>query len=62
MERVSVWTFLETWCLAGISCGRFWLAFDHFSVIPRERLLSLSFALDSGFICTIDLGSSNLLD
>lgn len=62
MERVSVRTFLETWYLAGIGCGRFWLAFNHFSVIPRERLLALSFALDPGFICTIDLDSSNLLD
>lgn len=62
MERVSVGTSLETWCLAGIGCGRFWLAFDHFSVISRERLLALSFALDPGFICAIKLGASNLLD
>lgn len=62
MKRVSVGTFLETWCFAGIDYGRFWLAFDHLSVIPRERLLALSFALDPGFTCAIDLGSSNFLD
>lgn len=61
MERVSVGTFLETRCLAGVGYGKFWLAFDHFSIIPRERLLALPFALDPGLICTIDLSSSNLL-
>lgn len=46
MERVSVGTFLESRCLAGITCRGFWLALDHFSIISRERLLALSLTLD----------------